>query len=193
MATNIEIEAKVLISKNDYNKIIDYYKTTKFEKLFQINHYIDTDNLRLKGFGIGLRIREKNDGSLELTMKCPLAEGLLEKNQNITRQEYEDLKENNVFPNGQIKSFTEMLGIQTNALKILTSLKTHRLEYKFDNNVFSIDKNEYNSITDYELEMEANSIKKATEDLKTVCEKVGIDFQPNAKSKQLRAMSTIKN
>lgn len=193
MATNIEIEAKCLISKEDYNKIIDFYNADKYDRVKQINHYIDTNDLKLKNAGISLRIREKD--IFIMTLKAPMAEGLLEKNEKISWRQYEDFRDKYIFPQCSIKDVIMMLNINPQELKIQVSLETERI--KMDNfkneGDFSIDKNTYNGIIDYELELEGNSLKKAKDALKEICEEVGIPYIDNLKNKQLRALETIKN
>ena len=126
MATNIEIEAKVLITKEEYLRVIKFYKKENGTRIDQTNYYIDTDDLFLKKFGIGLRIREK--GYFTLNLKAPMAEGLLEKKESITKEQYEDFKNNGVFPTGDIKNFLLMLDVDVTKLKIQTSLFTERIE-----------------------------------------------------------------
>lgn len=192
MATNIEIEAKVLITKEEYLRVIKFYKKENGTRIDQTNYYIDTDDLFLKKFGIGLRIREK--GYFTLNLKAPMAEGLLEKKESITKEQYEDFKNKGIFPTGDIKNFLLMLDVDVTKLKIQTSLFTERIE--IDNyssgEIFSIDKNYYNGIEDYELEMEGNSIDRARNALKEKCAELNIPYVENQKSKQVRAMDTIK-
>ncbi|MFA6666936.1 MAG: CYTH domain-containing protein [Bacilli bacterium] len=192
MATNIEIEAKCLITKEEYNKVITFYKADKYKRIKQINHYIDTNDFALKNAGIGLRIREKDD--FVMTLKAPLAEGLLEKNESITWKAYEDYRDNDIFPECSIKEVIEMLNIDPKKLEIQASLETERIEIpNFENKgLFSIDKNTYNGIVDYELELEGNSINIAKENLKSICDEVGIHYIDNLKNKQARALETIK-
>lgn len=192
MATNIEIEAKVLISEEDYNRVIKHYKKENVSTITQINYYVDTDDLLLKQFGIGLRIRHK--GFYVLNMKAPLQEGLLEKKESITNEEYNLFKEKGIFPNGSIKNLLLMFGVDVNKLRIQTSLTTERINIEncCAGEIFAIDKNTYNGIVDYELELEGTSLERAKKALKEKCETLGIDFIENSKSKQVRAMETIK-
>ena len=192
MATNIEIEAKVLINEDDYNRVLKFYKKEELQKVTQLNYYIDTDALLLKQFGIGLRIRQKD--FFVLNMKAPLQEGLLEKKESISEKEFDNFKNNGVFPNGSIKNLLLMFGVDITKLKIQTTLKTERIviENFSDNEVFAIDKNYYNGLIDYELELEGTSLERAKNSLKERCEELNIDFVENAKSKQVRAMETIK-
>ncbi|MCI7601521.1 MAG: CYTH domain-containing protein [Mollicutes bacterium] len=192
MATNIEIEAKVLINEDDYNRVLKFYKKEELQKVTQLNYYIDTDDLLLKQFGIGLRIRQKD--FFVLNMKAPLQEGLLEKKESISEKEFDNFKNNGVFPNGSIKNLLLMFGVDITKLKIQTTLKTERIviENFSDNEVFAIDKNYYNGLIDYELELEGTSLERAKNSLKEKCEELNIDFVENSKSKQVRAMETIK-
>lgn len=191
MATNIEIEAKVLISKDDYERVIKLYNKENATKITQTNYYIDTDSLYLKRYGIGLRIREKS--YYTLTLKAPMAEGLLEKKESITKEQYEALKNKQIFPSGNIKNFLLMLGVDISKLKILTELVTERTEIEnfSGGEIFSIDKNSYNGLIDYELEMEGESLERAKAALKEICNELGITYKENSKSKQVRAMDTI--
>ena len=57
MAANIEIEAKVLIKKEEYETFLKHFKDKITEQYEQTNYYIDTKDFKLKQLGIGLRIR----------------------------------------------------------------------------------------------------------------------------------------
>lgn len=191
MATNIEIEAKALISKEDYQKVLTYYKADRYKRIKQTNYYIDTNDFALKKMGIGLRIREKDD--FVLSLKAPMAEGLLEQNEKITWKQYEEFRENGIFPKCPIKDFLMMLDIIPDDLKIQTSLITERIEIpETDSGLFSIDKNSYNGLIDYELELEGTSLEKAKEALKNMCDNAKITYIENLKNKQSRALETLK-
>lgn len=194
MATNIEIEAKVLIKDSEYNKVLSYFKTKMIKEYDQVNYYIDTDELSLKKIGIGLRIREK-DGSYTMTLKAPMAEGLLEKDETLSKDQFNAFLKRNVFPELGIEDFIRMIGVNPADLKIKTSLKTHRVEVNHDDNTyeFAIDKNEYNNTVDYELEMAGPSLNKAKEMLKAICNETNTFYKDNLKSKETRALETIQN
>lgn len=190
MNSNIEIEAKVLLSEEEYNKIIVHFHLDRYPRIKQTNYYIDSETRVLKENGIALRIRESND--FELTLKTPLSEGLLEKNQNITWREYESLEKRGVFPEGQIKSFLEVLGFNIDKLKILASLTTERIEIHYKDGLMSLDRNVYNNQIDYELEMEQTSMDGAEELIKDLLKEVGIEEHAfNHVSKQARAINAL--
>lgn len=69
MSTNIEIEVKVLLEKDDFTKVLEMMETEKSKRFTQTNHYIDTDDFALRRYGMALRIRETED--FILTLKTP--------------------------------------------------------------------------------------------------------------------------
>ena len=194
MHSNIEIEAKVLLTKEQYNQLIKYLHLERYKKIEQTNHYIDTLDRVLKQNDIALRIRENNE--FVLTLKTPLSEGLLEKNQNITWREYTELEDRSIFPKGDIKNFLEICGFNVSALKVLASLKTLRIELELEEGILCLDENIYgpnNSVVDYELEVESTSMEKAEEIATKILKEIGItEFKFNTHSKQSRAIKAIK-
>lgn len=191
MATNIEIEAKVLIDEDSYIKIIELFKQYSENSYSQTNYYIDTVDFSLRKKGIGLRIR-KIEGKYVVTLKTPLSEGLLEKTESISVAEYLEMKRKNIFPDIKIRSFLQMLDINIEDLRILASLTTERIDVDYDTGVFSIDKNDYAGHTDYELEKEGNNLKDAEEFLVNICEQAKIPYQINKVTKAARAFDKIK-
>ena len=190
MSTNIEIESKVLLTKDDFEKVLDALRADRYKRIRQVNHYIDSEDQALRRLGCALRIREKDD--FVLTLKTPLSEGLLEKSQTISWRQYDRLAKNNTFPDGDIKNFLEILGIKIEELKILTSLTTDRIEIPYKEGLLSLDTNVYSGNTDYELEMEQTSIQYAEECLQEICALANVPCVFNTFSKQARAMNALK-
>ena len=195
MQSNIEIEAKVLLSKDEYNKIIKYLHLERYKKIKQINHYVDSKDRILKQHDFALRIRETSE--FVLTLKTPLSEGLLEKNQSISWRDYTELEDKKAFPNGNIKRFLEICGFCISDLEVLASLTTHRVELEIDEGLLCLDENIYganNELTDYELEIESTSMENAKDAVKKILNEVGIEsFKFNNRSKQSRAIDAIIN
>ena len=193
MQSNIEIEAKVLLSEEEYLTLIKYLHLERYKKIKQTNHYVDSVDRKLKSNDIALRIREKED--FILTLKTPLSEGLLEKNQTISWRDYSDLEEQGIFPNGDIKNFLEICGFNTRELKVLASLTTYRIELELNEGILCLDENVYginNNKRDYELEIESTSMEKAKEAAKKILNEAGItSFKFNTLSKQARAVMSI--
>lgn len=190
MATNIEIEAKVLIEKEGFEKVKKLYEDYANSAYIQTNYYIDTPDFLLRKNGVGLRIR-CFENKYVMTLKTPLSEGLLEKTENITKEEYRLMRDQSIFPENKIKSFIIMLGFEIEQLKILTSLKTERIDIAFESGMFSIDRNEYSGKIDYELEKESNNLKSGEDFLVDICTKAGVSFTINKTTKQARAFNRL--
>lgn len=188
MSNNIEIEAKVLLSKSDYDKVAHSLAFTASETFTQTNHYIDSKARDLKANGIALRVREKDD-EIVLTLKTPLAEGLLEKNQSLTMEESRDLIVKGIFPAGNIADFLEILDIDVASLEVLATLVTKRMEKVYKSGKVALDENSYCGRVDYELEMEESSIYNAQELIKEILDPLGIVYEYNTLSKQSRAIN----
>ena len=189
MATSIEIEAKALLTKKDYNKVLKHFRLDVVDGYIQKNYYIDTENKDLRKLGLSLRVRRLN--GYVISFKLPMAEGLLEKTQTLSREQFEDFETHGKFPEGDISDFIESLYISPSDLKIIATLTTLRIEQEYEDLTLAIDENRYGELQDCELEMEATSMKKAQYLLKKVCEEVGIDYKENLVSKQKRAMDAL--
>ena len=188
MSNAIEIEAKALVNKDEYKVLTK--KFAAYPRFTQTNHYIDTEERALAKEGIGLRIREKDD-QYELTLKTPLSQGLLEKNVPITMNEFVELRDDDHFPENDLKRFLLMLDFDVEALKILTSLSTERIEFPYEGGILSIDKNSYGGKVDYEIEFEYNNMEDAKKILGKLLEDNGIKAEFSELSKTQRAFSTI--
>ncbi len=189
MSNAIEIEAKALVSQDDYRKLAKLFPDSP--RYTQTNHYIDSDERILFKEGIALRIREKND-QYELTLKTPLSQGLLEKNCVITKQQFDDFKQKGIFPKGDTSRFLTMLDIDIATLKILTSLTTDRIDVEYKGGLLSIDRNCYSGKTDYEVEFEYNNLGGAKKVLSDLFEENGIAYTFTKASKTRRAMEALE-
>ncbi|MCQ2742163.1 MAG: CYTH domain-containing protein [Bacilli bacterium] len=189
MPNAVEIEAKVLVSENNYQKLVALFKDLPSYK--QTNYYIDTENRVLKSKGVSLRIRTKK-GQHELTLKKPIDEGLLEKNQNISEEEFEAYKLRGEFPNGEVEDFLKSLCVNTKDLYIITHLTTTRTDVSYEGGLLSIDKNEFSNQVDYEVEFEYSDKDGAENILRGLLERNGIPVSFNKISKTGRAFKAIQ-
>ena len=191
MSNNIEIEAKVLLSHREYLKVVESLGFKPEDQFTQTNHYIDSKERDLKANGIALRIREKSD-EIVLTLKTPLAEGLLEKNQTLTKEESDKMINENVFPKGPIADFLEILDVNVDSLQVLATLVTNRYEKPFKTGKVALDENLYSYMVDYELEMEESAIMNARALIKEILDPLNIHHDYNTLSKQARAINAIR-
>lgn len=191
MNNNIEIEAKVLLTKDQFDKVMKNIIGSKYKDQFiQTNHYIDSPERMLRQQNIALRVRELR-GNYTLTLKTPLAEGLLEKNQTLTPSEAYDMINYNKFPSGEIKDFLELLDVETDSLKRLVTLSTKRVEANYKTGLLALDENTYCGKVDYELEMEDSSMAQAKVLVDEILKGLEIDYKFNTVSKQSRAISAV--
>ena len=184
MSNNIEIEAKVILSRQDYKKVFDTLKTKITDTHTQTNFYIDSQDRVLKKNDIALRIREYNR-TYVLTCKTPLSEGLLEKNQELSEKVALEMINLNRFPSGGIQDFLELLDID------VSSLTTRRNELSIDSSKISLDENTYGNKVDYEIEVEDSAMKLAEDRIEEILKPLGITYSLNKVSKQMRAIKAI--
>ena len=189
MSNAIEIEAKALVSKADYEKLALKYKN--YGAYIQVNHYIDSMDGILSKEKLALRIRER-DNHFEMTLKVPLSQGLLEKNCTWNKETFVNFRDNGVFPDGDIKKMLNMLDIHTKSLKIITSLTTERIDVPYENGKLSIDKNTYSGMNDHEIELEHNNEGDAEKYLEQLLKENAIPYALNKKSKVARAMEAYR-
>ncbi len=187
MSNAIEIEAKALVSKEEYERLV--VKFSDYDSFIQKNYYVDSDDMSLRKEGLGLRIRYRG-GHYDMTLKAPLSQGLLEKTARLTEEQFDLFEKVGVFPNNDIKHFLIMMDIEVEKLKILTSLTTKRTDIPYMGGKLSLDENEYNGVSDYEIELEFNNEADATNLLKGLLESENIKFALNKKPKAIRALDS---
>ncbi len=190
MSNAIEIEAKALVRKEDYEKLSKAFRT--YKHFIQTNFYIDNDEGYLRKEGLALRIREKY-GTYEMTLKTPLSQGLLEKNEILSEKAFDDFTRNGQFPENDLKRFLTMLDVDVDTLKVKTSLTTNRIDAPYQGGKLSIDENAYSGKTDYEIELEYNNEDEAEKLLRELFLKYDIPFSLNKKTKVARAFEAITN
>ncbi len=187
VTNNIEIEAKVLLSEDDYKKALkDLHLGGR--KVTQTNYYLDSHDRILKKYGMILRIRVVNNNTV-LTMKAPMSEGLLEKTQSLSYEEADSIIHHDNFPEGEIADFLDILHIPTGNLFVLAKVTTEREESAYKGTRIDLSKNRYSGITDYELECDSESAHKSQETLRELCEMLDIPFVLNTVSKETRAIN----
>lgn len=191
MSTNLEIEFKADLLKEDYESLLSNFDKSKIYR--QVNYYIDDNKLSIRDAKCGLRVREK-DNEFELTLKVTEKVGKTEINQQISDKMFENLAKSNYFPDGEVKQYLEeKLGIDTTAIHILGELVTDRLDINYKSSLISIDKSEYNSITDYEIECEDSSMENSQVNLLEFLAKYNIEYKKSHGGKLKRFLTTLKN
>ncbi len=176
---HIEYEERVLISENDYKKVIEDMQNNGHEcHPFTIeNIYLDSKKHKIIKNDMMLRIRNTSNGVHELTLKIKNpGGGHIEINETLDSHPQID----------------EYLNHKFEKYKEITRLITERIEIPFDDYLFVIDKNSYSGIVDYNIEVESSSQEKAVQIAKEYCEKYGIEYTGKCKSKSKRAFQALK-
>lgn len=183
---NLEIEYKVMISKEDFKKL-DNLLANKNNRYFeQINYYYDTKENSLKKQSYSLRIRHIiNINKYLLTLKIPHLNGKME-------YEYE-IEENNLtnIPQKIIEKLND-INVLINEIVLIGSLKTYRKEFVIDNSILCLDYNIYNNEEDYEIECESISMEKAKSIVKNILNENDISYEESRFSKVARATKNTK-
>ncbi|WP_256860531.1 CYTH domain-containing protein [Paraliobacillus ryukyuensis] len=152
----IEMESKNLLTKKEYEAIIQFFQLSEEQAKTQINYYFETSDFKLKANGAALRIRKK-DNDWVLTLKQPYQDGLIETHDSLSEIEAMQAIEGKMIDKPNVNKQLNKLNISINDLQYGGYLQTDRLEVTYKEGLVVIDYSIYNGKSDYELEVEAVS------------------------------------
>ncbi|MGN7398469.1 CYTH domain-containing protein [Cytobacillus praedii] len=155
MSQNIEIEFKNLLTKQEFEMLLNHFKLKDTDFFTQENHYFDTPDFALKEQGSALRIRKKGE-KYELTLKQPYQDALLETNESLEPLAAEKIFETGRIRNETIKGLIKKMNIDPDRIQYFGSLSTKRAEVEYENGLIVIDNSFYLNIEDFELEYEVS-------------------------------------
>lgn len=188
MNENIENEERVMINMEQYNQLkSDYISKINSTHFLLINYYFDDDNLSLKKAHRTLRIRSINDNEYELTLKIKRDNGDKEINIPLSLDEVNQIINSTILDNPIINK--ELEDVPHKEIKYITSLKTDRIEVKYDSHLLVIDKNEYGDVIDYDIEVEAHNKKEALSFILEYCDKYHLNYSTKYIGKSHRAIN----
>ena len=188
---NLEYEERVMITQNQYSQILNEYSKYECKEVVNVNYYFDYENLQLTNSGMVLRARNINDQVYELTLKIKQENGDMEVNHPLTSTEFNDIIENEEIPDSEVLVLLKSKNIDLDRIKLITSLKTERIEIQFPEYLFVIDKNYYNGKVDFNLEVESTSKKLAKDYLNQIISKFNIENKKDYISKSRRAIYNL--
>ena len=188
---NLEYEERVMITENQYSQIVNEYSKYEGKEVVNVNYYFDYENLQLTNSGMVLRARNINDQIFELTLKIKQENGDMEVNHPLTSTEFNDIIENEEIPDSEVLVLLKSKNIDLDRIKLITSLKTERIEIQFPEYLFVIDKNYYNDKVDFNLEVESTSKKLAKDYLNQIISKFNIENKKDYISKSRRAIYNL--
>lgn len=180
MINNIEVEYKLLVTKDQFEQLSNLYPNKEFIK--QTNTYYDTIHNDLKNKKCAMRIREK-DGKFMITLKVPAQKG---------HEEFEcfvDENSSKMFQQSEIRKVLDELEIHDEIVQI-GECTTYRAIVKTDKAELCFDINEYNQLTDYEIEYEQTSDHDGIREFNKILAQVGLVFTKNCASKIKRTLDT---
>lgn len=183
MNEHIEIEYKILLTKDIFLQILKQYQSQIQNDYIQINHYLTHPLLQQKKYM--LRIREKNN-TFELTLKRPTNNHRLETNIMITAQERDKIFQHIPISNEIIDILTKE-NINPLELQNQFSLTTHRYDIILPEGTLSLDDNVYLDQHDYELEFEVNDEKSGYQKFLHIIQPFHLLYVKNCPSKIQRA------
>jgi len=194
MSREIEYEKRVLINEDQYQKILQFFlnKYPDRQIFKQTNYYFDTNSFDLKTRGIVFRLRKMEKEDPELTLKIKGSNGDIEINQVLTSKGEKSLMNENEIPEGEIKDYLSHKGLLLHPFHLLGSLRTNRLEIYVDDYFIVVDKNEYLDICDFNLEVEANSIKRAESIILELCGFFELEYKKDYSSKSSRLFKLLE-
>lgn len=111
--TNLEIEYKTLLTKDEYNRLLA--KMSHIQPVTQTNYYIDTPNFDLKKHKMSLRIRTLADKA-EMTLKVPEEVGNREYNVSLSNKQAKFLIKDFSLTVSPIKEIIDALDIEQDQL-----------------------------------------------------------------------------
>lgn len=177
MNYNIEKEYKILVTKEQFVRLLQDYPQAKFKK--QINTYYDTADLAIRRAHCAMRIRTL-DGRYLFTLKRHTPDGV---------EEHEKYVVNNhpsVFDDEEMIALFNSIPINA-PLKKITELTTYRAVIFTGVAELCFDYNRYGGNEDYEIEYEYKKPHDGRTVFNEILAKVNLHYTKNGKSKIQRA------
>lgn len=193
MSISMEYEKRVMLNETQYFELVSHYlrQNARYPFIHQTNYYFDTPNLDLKKSHKVLRVRSIVHHGNELTLKCKEKDGDREITSKLNPFQSKKLINKNIFPACEVTDALHELDNDFFSYQLMAKLTTRRLEIKEEDYLVVIDKNEYNGIIDYNLEIEANNKKRAEEVILQFCNKFNLTYSSEYKSKSSRVLESI--
>lgn len=192
---NKEYESRVMVSEEQYHQILSHYSKSHSKKEYSVNvnKYFDYDDLYLTLHNIVLRARSIDENNYELTLKIKGEKSDLELNHILNKEQYEEMKKKVTIPESPLLDKLNELNIDIDRLKMIVGLKTERLEIQYKNHLLVIDKNYFNNIVDYNVEVESYDRNTAKRYLLKHVLPFGVEYKNGYIPKSRRAINSAKN
>ncbi len=189
MNEHLEIEYKILLTKDVFETILKDYQNKITKDYIQTNHYFIHPLLEKKKYM--LRIREK-DNQLEMTLKRPINHYRLETNIMISEKDMDKIIHQQPLSNEIIDILKKE---HINPLELINefSLTTHRYDIQLDEGILSLDHSTYLNQEDYELEFEVYNEKEGFYCFLELIKPYSLSYSQNCLSKIQRVLKAKAN
>ncbi|NCU32906.1 MAG: CYTH domain-containing protein [Candidatus Moranbacteria bacterium] len=176
MTKNIEIEFKTIVTKEQYENILNQFGLR--DNIFkQINYYFDTDDYALNQNQIVLRIRKKHDHYYKVTLKSQSEKGAYENHVLLSKAQAEDMIEHGF----HTKDFFEPLDYH---VMFKVSLDNYRVSTPYQDGVLFLDCCHYCNTIDYEIEYEVNDYDQGYQVFQSFLKDHSIEYRPTKRKSE---------
>jgi uncharacterized protein YjbK len=176
MSSELEIEFKNLVTKEEFERIISEFRVYPSDMIEQHNYYFDTPLFDIKAKCCALRIRKKKN-SFELTLKQPVEEGILETNETLTDRQANKMIEQGYLPNGEVRDKLQQINIPVNQVIYFGRLTTRRAEIEYLEGLLVFDNSSYLNKEDYEIEYEVKNKKIGEQNFLSLMDRLQIPIR----------------
>lgn len=160
MTQQLEIEFKNLLTKQQYEHLLQEFSIQENAIHRQTNHYFDTPSQAIKKRQSGLRIRQI-DNYYECTLKEKSAEHThIETTDVLTAEQAQQMLEGQGFYAQEVAKKLTLYHIPLNELAVFGSLTTDRIEIPYKDGLLVFDHSFYLQCDDYEVEYESKDATK---------------------------------
>jgi len=160
MTQEIEIEFKNLLTKHQYEQLLQDFHIHKNAIHRQTNHYFDTATQAIRKLQSGLRIRQIGE-YYECTLKEKNTEHAhLETTDQLTAAQAQKMLKGEGFFVQEVAKKLAIHSIPLDQLRVFGSLTTDRVEIPYKEGLLVFDHSYYLQCDDYEVEYEAKDAIK---------------------------------
>lgn len=192
MNQHIEIEFKNLLTKEQYEYLLQAFSIEPSQIMRQTNHYFDTPDQHLKKQASALRLRHLHN-KIECTLKEKQSKHQhLETTDIITEQQAQAMLAGSPITAPSVTERLQLFEVPLDALQCFGTLTTDRVEIPYEGGLLVFDHSFYLQCDDYEVEYETNDESFGKNVFADFLSNYHIKPQP-APKKIVRFMTALQN
>lgn len=178
MSQQLEIEFKNMLTKVEYEQLLQHFGIDYTTIDTQENHYFDTPDYQLKNVLSGLRIRITAD-KIECTIKERSGDNAhLETTDLLTADQAQSMLANGPFIAPEVLNRLHALKIEPAQLAVFGSLSTKRIELNYEGGLLVLDHSFYLNQNDFEVEYETTNEQEGQQIFVQFLKQHGIPNRP---------------